>query len=44
MVTNLQQVLLLDELSFDAKYPYNGENPLLYFGRVMEKDSIFSIK
>jgi hypothetical protein len=44
MVANLQQVLLLDELSFDAKYPYNGENPLLYFGHMMEKDSIFSIK
>lgn len=44
MVLNLQDVLVLDEVSFDAKYPYNGENPLLYFGRVMEKDSIFSIK
>jgi hypothetical protein len=44
MVVNLQQQLVLDESSFDLKYSYNWENPLLYFGGIMQKDSIFSIK
>jgi len=44
LIYTLEHTLVLDEQSFDSLYPYDGENPLLYFGRTMERDSIFSIK
>lgn len=44
LIYTLSQVMLLPESQFDIQYPYNGENPLLYFGHTMPHDSIFSIK
>ncbi len=43
LLYTLAHTLVLDEQSFDDLYPYDGENPLLYFGRVTQKDSIFAI-
>jgi hypothetical protein len=44
LIYTLSQVMLLDEQTFDAQYPYSWENPLLYFGHSMPNDSIFAIK
>lgn len=44
MVSTLSRDLSLNESSFDEKYPYTWENPLLYFAKKMPSDTIFSIK
>jgi len=44
LVYTLSQVMLLDEQGFDTQYPYDWENPLLYFGHTMPNDSVFAIK
>lgn len=44
LIHTLSGVLAYDELTFDVTYPYNGENPLLYFGKKMPTDSIFSLQ
>ena len=44
LIYTLGEVLSYDEVTFDMTYPYNGENPLLYFGKKMPADSIFSLQ